>query len=218
MGKIVSFYVSFPQVLARFWWNLLFESLSTVGTPPPLIACTHLETVWYTLTPLLNSYEFIPWRTGELLFVHRNIAPLYRILCQNETAKALMLACKMHVHCCTSNGNIYKLHATCFQASLVHFPCCHMFGQKSKCRKVWRGPCIGLVNICYFHIKCLWYYEQLSKYIKMQLTCHFVASSGWNWIWRFCDAAFKLSWQCCWGFHFMGCDWCLMFQESMVVS
>jgi len=162
MRKTVSFYVSFPQVLARFWWNLLLESLSTVGTPPHLNACTYLETVWYTITPLASasntctwhSYEFIPWRTGELLFVYRNTAPLFRIPCQNEIAKALMLACKMRVHCCTSNGNIYKLHATCFQAYLVHFPCCHIFGQKSKCREVRRGPYIGLVNICCFHIKC----------------------------------------------------------------
>jgi len=129
-----------------------------------------------------HSYEFIPWRTGKLLFVHRNIAPLYRLPCQNEIAKALILACKMHVHCCTSNDNIYKLHATRFQASLVHFPWCHIFGQKSNGREVRKAPCIGLINICYFHIKCLWYCEYLSEYIKMQLTCHFVASFGWSWI------------------------------------
>jgi len=166
------------------------EGLSTFGTPPPLNACIHLETVCYTMTPLLNasntcmwhSYEFIPWRTGVLLFVHRNTAPLYTLPCQNEITKALMLACKMHVHCCTSDGNIYKLHLTCFQAYLVHFLCCHIFDQKTKCHEVWRGPCIGLVNICYFHIKCMWCCECLSEYIKMQLACHFVASFGWSWI------------------------------------
>jgi hypothetical protein len=155
---------------AKFWWSLLLESLSTFGTPPSLNDCTHLETVWYTMSPLPNasntcvwySCEFILWRTGELLFAHRNTASLYRFPLQNEIAKALMLACKMHVHSCTSHGNIYKLHSTRFEMYLVHFPCCHIFYQQSKCHEVRSGPCIGLINICYIHVKYMWYCEYLT--------------------------------------------------------
>lgn len=72
---------------------------------------------------------------GELVFSHTNAVPVYRQPFQNNSAKSVMLACKMCVRCCTFIPHMMvTFTSTCHVQSdyILHFLSCHMFGKKKK--------------------------------------------------------------------------------------